>query len=313
MDARAAQLISDGLTTNSRKVYSHAIVKFCNFCELYQFNPFHVDELLILRFITHLAGANYSPSTVRVYLSGIRAWLLNMGSQPPLLYTPRVKWAIRALERSTPPPIRVKPFTLSMFWAIAPFVSPTFDNIVLFSAMLMGYFGCMRSSEYTFAPGSGPPLMPTHLRFVDSVPPHVVVAVQSSKTAAHGFQAVIGCTGTKICAVCWLRVMLITRSLPPSLPLFSLENGTPVSRAMLAQFMQGAIRAAGLDPTGYSTHSLRAGAATDAAGLGFSEAQIQSLGRWRSQAYKLYIRPTQAQQAANSASLASACPRGHFR
>ena len=81
---------------------------------------------------------------------------------------------------------------------------------------------------------------------------------------------------------------------------------------MLAQFMQGAIRAAGLDPTGYSTHSLRAGAATDAAGLGFSEAQIQSLGRWRSQAYKLYIRPTQAQQAANSASLASAYPRGHF-
>ena len=305
-------MIADGLASNSRKVYSQAVIKFCNFCELYELNPFEVNELLILRFIAHLAGAKFAPSTVRVYLSGVRAWLITAGSQPPSLYTQRVKWAIRAMERNCPPPVRVKPFTLSLFWAVAPFIYPVFDNIVYFTAMLVGYFACLRSAEYTFAPGSGPPLMPAHLRFVDSYPPHAVLSIQSSKTAPHGFEVVIGCTSTSICAVCWLRVMLRTRSLPPHLPLFSLENGSPVSRALLAQFMQGALRAAGLDPTGYSTHSLRAGSATDAAGLGFSEAQIQSLGRWRSQAYKLYLRPSQTQQAGLSPRLSSAFPKGHL-
>ena len=137
-------------------------------------------------------------------------------------------------------------------------------------------------------------------------PPYATLQVQASKTAPRGFTVVVGCTQTQICAVCWLRVMLQNRSLPPHLPLFSLQDGTPLSRGSLARFMQGALKAAGLDPSGLSPHSLRAGAATDAAGLGVADSQIQALGRWRSDAYKAYLRPSHSQQAAASAALASA-------
>lgn len=39
----------------------------------------------------------------------------------------------------------------------------------------------------------------------------------------------------------------------------------------------------------FSGHSFRRGAATAAAEAGFTEYEIQLLGRWRSDAYKLYI------------------------
>lgn len=46
----------------------------------------------------------------------------------------------------------------------------------------------------------------------------------------------------------------------------------------------------GLDPRRYKSHSFRIGAACLAAEKGFSDAQIRALDRWKSDAFKLYIR-----------------------
>ena len=46
---------------------------------------------------------------------------------------------------------------------------------------------------------------------------------------------------------------------------------------------------AGTAPTPYSGHSIRIGAATAAAQAGLDAALIQTLGRWKSSAYQLYI------------------------
>ncbi|KAI0820425.1 hypothetical protein BC628DRAFT_1276145, partial [Trametes gibbosa] len=49
------------------------------------------------------------------------------------------------------------------------------------------------------------------------------------------------------------------------------------------------LTALGLDSSKYSGHSFRRGAATSAAAVGYADHEIQLLGRWRSDAYKLYI------------------------
>ena len=46
---------------------------------------------------------------------------------------------------------------------------------------------------------------------------------------------------------------------------------------------------AGLSHGRWNGHSFRRGAATWAADVGISETEIQTLGRWRSDAYKAYI------------------------
>ena len=306
LDARASHLVSNGLAASSRRTYAQGVKRFIDFCSLYSFNPLNLSELLIIRFISFISASPIATSTVRVYLSAIRAWYLSMGFNPGSLYSPRVSWVIRALDRSNPPPVRAAPFTINHFALIFPIIPFTNTSLICISAMLVGYFGCLRASEYLSDAGSPRPLLPAHVRFVESSPPYVTLEIQTSKTAHKGFSVVIGCTNTRVCAVCWLRLVLRTRSLPPHLPLFSFGDGSPLTRSILARFMQGALRAAGVDPAaGWSPHSLRAGAATDASGLGWASHQIQAMGRWRSQAYKLYVRPSDPQRAAASALLAS--------
>ena len=50
-----------------------------------------------------------------------------------------------------------------------------------------------------------------------------------------------------------------------------------------------------LDPSCYNTHSFRIGTATSAEAAGLTESQIKTLGRWRSNAYRCYIKPTHSQ------------------
>ena len=278
--------------------------RFVTFCSRYAFDPIRIQELTILRFIAYLSHDYVSPSTVRVYLAGIRAWHISEGHPPPLIYSQRVKWALRALDKQAPPPIRARPFTIAMFSQVFPHIVYTYNNVIHFSAMLLGYFGCLRSSEYCFVPGARP-LLPSHVKFVESVPRYMIVSIQGSKTAPKGFQLVVGCTGSRICAVCWLKHAIMIRTHPPSLPLFSLKCGTPLTRSALSAFMRASLALACLDSSSISTHSLRAGSATDAAGIGLSDSAVQQLGRWRSSAFQAYLRPSSLQQASVAQQLVS--------
>jgi hypothetical protein len=92
-----------------------------------------------------------------------------------------------------------------------------------------------------------------------------------------------------LCPVSTLREFLQIRH-SNSGPLLIFPDGQPVSRSFFVMHLNMALKWAKLDPRFYKTHSFRIGAATTAATLGMSDAQIQSMGRWKSQAYKKYIR-----------------------
>ncbi|KLO04126.1 hypothetical protein SCHPADRAFT_788685, partial [Schizopora paradoxa] len=49
------------------------------------------------------------------------------------------------------------------------------------------------------------------------------------------------------------------------------------------------LAAAGIDPSPFAGHSFRRGAASAAAAAGFADHEIQLLGRWHSDCFKLYI------------------------
>ena len=73
-------------------------------------------------------------------------------------------------------------------------------------------------------------------------------------------------------------------------PLFAFANASPVTRNYFCQYLGKALQWAGLDPTKYKAHSFRIGAATTAADMGMSETHIQLMGRWKSTAFRRYIR-----------------------
>ena len=72
-------------------------------------------------------------------------------------------------------------------------------------------------------------------------------------------------------------------------PLFIDSNYIPLTKAKLNYRLQGLIKAVGLPGT-YTLHSFRVGAATTAAALGFPEYLLKAMGRWSSDAYKVYVK-----------------------
>ena len=72
--------------------------------------------------------------------------------------------------------------------------------------------------------------------------------------------------------------------------LFLTANGLPLSRRHFDNITQRCLRFCDLDLSRYKGHSFRIGGASYAATKGFSDAQIRLLGRWKSDAFRRYIR-----------------------
>ena len=85
-------------------------------------------------------------------------------------------------------------------------------------------------------------------------------------------------------------------------PLFLLQDGRPLSRATLTEWLRQ-IMASARVPGNFSSHSFRIGAATVAAHNGVPDHLIQAMGRWSSNAYQLYIRTPSASLATLSQKL----------
>ena len=69
-------------------------------------------------------------------------------------------------------------------------------------------------------------------------------------------------------------------------PLFAYPGGEGLLRAQFTKFLNLSLQKIGLEPSRYKGHSFRIGAATEAAAAGKTDADIRSLGRWRSDAFK---------------------------
>ena len=75
-------------------------------------------------------------------------------------------------------------------------------------------------------------------------------------------------------------------------PLFCFQDGKVITRSFFTGRLKEDITALGLDAQDYNSHSFRIGRTSDLAVEGASDRQIALIGRWRSDAFRDYIRPT---------------------
>ena len=95
--------------------------------------------------------------------------------------------------------------------------------------------------------------------------------------------------GSNFCPVKHIKHCLVLRGTSPG-PLFIFPGGAPVTRSFCNRHLSKSLLWAGLPTSIYKGHSFRIGAATTAATMGVSDEQIQRMGRWKSHAFKRYIR-----------------------
>ena len=114
----------------------------------------------------------------------------------------------------------------------------------------------------------------------------------------------MGKTGTKICPVQAVTAYLVIRGANAG-PLFILADGSYLTRQRFATVLSETLAQAGIADSHHNSHSFRIGAATSAKEAGISDVHIKMLGRWKSDAYQLYVRTPRDQLAKLSKQMAS--------
>jgi hypothetical protein len=132
------------------------------------------------------------------------------------------------------------------------------------------------------------------------------IKIKASKTDPFraGVTLVLGATNRDLCPIAATTPYLAMRGAEEG-PLFKFEDGTFLQRDRFVAEVRKVLRAVGIDHSLYSGHSFRIGAATTAALAGVESHTIQTLGRWHSSAYLLYIRTPPESLASISSRLAA--------
>ena len=116
---------------------------------------------------------------------------------------------------------------------------------------------------------------------------HLSLLIKAFKTDSYRKTCTlpVAATGNNTCPVAAMRQFLAHARHHSSRPLFTLTSGEFLTRAHLTAVLRKLLQATGLSAAQakqYGTHSLRIGAATDAAAAGLPSWLIQAAGWWKS-------------------------------
>ena len=167
---------------------------------------------------------------------------------------------------------------------------------MLWAAATTTFFSFCRSGETT-VPSESAYDPEVHLSYANlavdntSAPQVISIKIKTSKTdqCRRGYKVVLGRTDNCLCPVSALLSYLAILGNSPG-PLFHWQNKTPLSKPKFVEHVRQALLSANLPAHLYAGHSFRIGAATTAAAAGIEDSTIQTLGRWKSSSYLLYIR-----------------------
>ena len=160
--------------------------------------------------------------------------------------------------------------------AHAPDYLPT-DKLMLWSAFTLAFYGFLRSSEFT---------SPSASQFN----PLVHLSTTDVSFTSTGCLLLIAPSHRSVCTVRALRKYLALHLTSGTSALYVFQSGNYLTRTKVTTIIRTLLQRLGISSELYASHSFRIGAATSAAEAGLPPWLIQTLGRWSSNCYTLYIR-----------------------
>ena len=133
-----------------------------------------------------------------------------------------------------------------------------------------------------------------HFKPTFTAPNYIVLSIPSSKTDPFqkGTSLFIPTVpGASTFPVTSLKQLYTLDPRPPESPLFIVDDGLPLLHGDLIRRLCKNLSSLGLNAPNYVGHSFRQGGASLAAAVGGHDFELQQLGHWCSDAYKLYIEP----------------------
>ncbi|SPO26496.1 uncharacterized protein UTRI_04085 [Ustilago trichophora] len=306
LSSPAAFLLWNGLASSTRACSTTVCFDFASFAASRRCHPFPSSETLLIEWVAaqHLADKTYG--TVKRDLAIIKSWHIDLGLSTVVFDSERLARVVRGLKRvvGAPLPVAKLAITLPLLRQLLralPTVCPSPHNRRMFRAAFCLAFACfLRSGELTWEAQNTDNMLTVGSVCFASDRSYATITIPASKT--DPFRQGVALTAPAVllstCAVAALNV--VCRSRPSSAPLFILEDGRPFARSCFVDTLRQCLAASGIEPSAYSGHSFRRGAATWAASNGVDDDTIRGLGRWRSDCFRRYIDKSAADRAATT-------------
>ena len=294
----------EGLASSTQKTYASAIRRYVEFCKSLNLDPVPASEFQLCRYSAFLAQDNLRHNSIKGYLAAVRQLHLAVGRPDPHIHEmARLAQVLRGIKRCQAragaqprPRLPISPELLVKLRQVWLGEGRSRDGLMLWAACSLCFFGFLRAGEIT-APSDEAYEGDTHLSAADiavdstSNPSILKVHLKCSKTDPFraGIDVYVGRSSGVLCPVTAVLEYMVARGSSPG-QLFMFQDGRRLTRARFVERVRVALSVAGVDCSHYSGHSFRSGAATTAARCGIGDATIKLLGRWRSDAYQLYIK-----------------------
>ena len=247
----------------------------------------------IVNFIAYLSFQGYAESTARAYVAsiGYECKIRGLDDSTNRFVVSKVLEGFKRLKSKGDTRLPITEKVLARLIDTLDAVCSSFYEAKLYkAAYTLAFFAFLRVGEFALSKGNN---LHTILRVSDVslLNNQLTLCLRCSKTdqLGRGITIVLNRHGSSICPVQAMANFLQIR--PQFMgPLFCHFGGKPLTRYQFSAVLDKAIIAIGLDNKYYKSHSFRIGAASAAADRGFSDDDIKMAGRWKSSAFKTYIR-----------------------
>lgn len=250
----------------------------------------------VLRYLAHLKGLGRAPKTLNIQSAGISYFCKAFFETDPCAAF-IVRKTLEGWRRQHPPSSdRRQPITYDLLTRIHKSLRTIcwskYEARLFSAAYSISFFGALRVGEVVCEGGGTHSQRGVLMSDLTLAGDDLIVRVRSSKTDQQGKGALIRLPAVHSkgpCPVRDTRRFLYLRPKGPG-PLLLHADGSPLTRHQFTRVMRSALSACGLPPLEFAAHSFRIGAATTAMHMGLSTERIKELGRWKSNAYKAYVR-----------------------
>lgn len=265
--------------------------------------PIGISDAIL--FIAYLFERNMAPNTISTYI-GAMATINKLHGGSDIFNQFLVKKILAGVNRIRGSIDTRLPIQLDLLHALVnsiPQVVPTlYMQTLLKASYLMAFHAFLRVGEI-MAKSTTDTTRPLQLQDIvlqpKVNPSSCFITLRQSKNSA--VSQTIHITKrpnlpTAHCPVAAIAQYLLLRGSHEGM-FFMLQCKRPLTKHAFNILLARTITCLGLDPSRYKAHSFRIGAATTAALHGVTDEKIQLLGRWKSNAFRKYIRIPQISNA----------------
>jgi hypothetical protein len=256
----------------------------------------HKAESVMAGFMAAMFAEGKKSSTIKGYSGQARSWIGLKGG-PDLRRSAFLAGVWRCVKRLRGQDSKPKMAVTAKFMrAVRAEVDlNTAWGANLWCAALAAYRGLLRSSEYSIKKVNQLPPMRDHAMQIgaDEYGEHVELFIGKSKGDQYGVGArtTVGATGGDLCLVQAVKHM--RRRFPKQSAdeaAFEEAPGQALQYTTMTALLRKVATRLKINLTWVGTHSLRSGGASALSRAGAPPWLIQAIGRWKSDAYKSYVR-----------------------